>query len=126
MNRRTWWTRALLAVAALATLNAAPAPAGENTLHGARYYRRSQAYTWHGNHYHTSYGAPVALVVPPTAEMQTNYHWGVAGYRTSPIYHQYRRGYPGMVGVPGAYFRPTPQWPSDTDQFGVHYIRAPW
>lgn len=87
----------------------------------------AQVYTWHGDYYHISYGAPVALVVPPTAGMQSDYHWGVAGYRTTPIYHQFRRGYPGIIGGrPPAVFRGTPRWPSDTDQFGVYYVRGPW
>lgn len=90
-------------------------------------YSRAQMYTWHGNYYHGAYGAPVALVVPPVAGRQTDYHWGVAGYRTSPIYPQFGRGYPGyyVSGSP-AYFLPTPRWPSDTNQFGVYYVRGPW
>lgn len=86
----------------------------------------ANAYSWHGDYYHTAYGAPVALVVPPTAGNQSDYHWGVGGYRVSPIYHQFRRGYPGIVTPGGGAFRGTPRWPSDTNQFGVYYIRAPW
>lgn len=92
-----------------------------------RVRRAAQMYTWHGSYYHPAYGGPVALVVPPTAGRQADYHWGVAGYRTTPIYHQFRRGYPGvMVGGAPVYARPTPLWPSDTNQFGVYYVRAPW
>ena len=29
-------------------------------------------------------------------------------------------------GRPGTGFMPTPYWPSDTQQFGVYYIRGPW
>jgi len=83
-------------------------------------------YSWHGDYYHVSYGAPVALVVPPTAGYQTDYHWGVAGTRVTPIYHQFRRGYPGIISPGGGVFRGTPRWPSDTNQFGVYYVRAPW
>lgn len=94
---------------------------------GYRAYQRSQMYTWHGSYYHPAYGAPVALLVPPTAGRQTNYHWGVAGYRTSPIYHQFRRGYPGtFTSSSPTYALPTPLWPSDTNQFGVYPVRAPW
>ena len=38
---------------------------------------------------------PVALVVPPTAGMQSRLALGVGGTRISPIYHQFGRGYPG-------------------------------
>jgi hypothetical protein len=90
-------------------------------------YYQSQLYSWHGDYYHPAYGRPVALVVPPTAGRQTDYHWGVAGYRTTPIYHQFRRGFPGEIfGSGPTIFRPTPRWPSDTNQFGVYYVRGPW
>jgi hypothetical protein len=68
----------------------------------------------------------VALVVPPTAEVETLWGWGVGNTRIAPICHKFRRGWPG----PGSYnrgaFQPTPGWPSDTDQFGIYYIRGPW
>lgn len=100
---------------------------GCNTCTGKCAYRRSLLYTWHGDYYHPAYGAPVALVVPPTAGRMTGYHWGVAGYRTTPIYHQFRKGFPGYNGNAGrSFFKPTPLWPSDTDQFGVYYVRGPW
>ncbi|QDU95036.1 hypothetical protein [Lignipirellula cremea] len=83
---------------------------------------------WHGHYYHTDYGRPLALVVPPTASMQTKWSWGVGNTTSTPIYHQFSRQYPG--GGPfipqGAGFMPTPQWPSHTDQFGVYYMRGPW
>jgi hypothetical protein len=87
---------------------------------------RAYYYPWHGQYYHTAWGSPVALVVPPTAESQTNWHWGVSGTRTSTIRHQFRRPYPGTYDGFGTGFYPTPHWPSDTDQFGVYYIRGPW
>lgn len=81
---------------------------------------------WHGGYYHAAWGMPVALVVPPTAEFQTHWGWGVPSARATGIWHQFTRGYPG----PGVYhrgaFQPTPPWPSDTDQFGVYYVRGPW
>lgn len=85
--------------------------------------------SWHGDYYHVSYGAPLSLVVPPTAEMTTDYHWGVGGTRITPIYHQFRPGYPGYYGGGSGgrtAFLGTPRWPSDTNQFGVYYNRGPW
>jgi len=81
---------------------------------------------WHGGYYHTCYGMPVALVVPPTAELQTNWGWGVGNTRVTPIWHQFRRNYPGPAYYRDGAFRPTPAWPSDTNQFGVYYVRGPW
>ncbi len=69
----------------------------------------------------------MALVVPPTAEFTSEYGWGVPSSRVMPIYHQFRRPYPGAGAVPGsAGFMPTPVQPSDTVQFGVHPVRGPW
>jgi hypothetical protein len=82
--------------------------------------------TWHGGYYEAEWGMPVAVVVPPTAEKQVNYAWGVGSTRTTPIYYQFQPGYP----IPGYYnrswFQPHPLWPSDTDQLGKYYIRGPW
>ena len=86
---------------------------------------RAQWYNWNRNYAHTDYGQPVALVVPPTANLQTNYGWGVASSRISRIDHQFQRNYPGY-GTFGGPFRPTPIWPSDTIQFGVYPVRGPW
>jgi hypothetical protein len=81
---------------------------------------------WNGSYYSVEWGMPVALVVPPTAEVQTHWGWGVGNTRVTPICSQYSPNYPG----PGIYqrgmFRPTPPWPSDTDQFGFYYVRGPW
>jgi hypothetical protein len=87
--------------------------------------RRAQWYNWNRNYAHTEYGAPVALVVPPTAQLQTNYGWGVASSRISRIDHQFQRNYPGE-GQFGGPYRSTPLWPSDTIQFGVYPVRGPW
>src|SRR5215467_13928047 len=86
---------------------------------------RAQFYNWNRNYSYTDFGAPTALVVPPTAQLQTNWGWGVASSRISRIDHQFQRNYPGsaMFGGP---FRPTPIWPSDTTQFGVYPVRGPW
>lgn len=86
---------------------------------------RAQYYNWNRNYAYTDFGAPTALVVPPTAQLQTNYGWGVASSRISRIDHQFQRNYPGN-GQFGGPFRPTPIWPSDTTQFGVYPVRAPW
>lgn len=93
-----------------------------------RYFLRSQGKSWHSTWYDPSIGRPMALVVPPTAEFTSEYSWGVPSSRVMPIYHQFRRPYPGPGAVPGAggSFLPTPNQPSDTVQFGVHPVRGPW
>ncbi len=89
--------------------------------------RQSQTYPWHGGYYDVAWGAPVALIVPPTAESQTHWGWGVGATRVTPIQHQFQRAYPGgPEGYGRGGFRPTPPWPSSTDQFGDYYIRGPW
>jgi hypothetical protein len=98
---------------------------GGNRWAQAAYYR-SQMYPWHGGYYEAAWGMPVALVVPPTAENQVKMHWGVGGTRVVPIDHQFKRDYPGEGYYDRAGFLPTPPWPSDTDQFGVYYVRGPW
>ncbi len=90
------------------------------------YAMGQQTTTWHGSYYHTGWGTPVALVVPPTAGVQTNYSWGVPSSRVSRIYPQFQRNYPGPMTTPGGPFLPTPHWPSDTNQFGVYSVRGPW
>jgi hypothetical protein len=87
--------------------------------------RRAQYYNWNRNYAYTDYGQPTALIVPPTAQLQTNWGWGVASSRISRIDHQFQRNYPGG-GPFGGPFRPTPVWPSDTVQFGVYPVRGPW
>ncbi len=93
-----------------------------------RYFLRSQGKSWHSAWYDPAEGRPIALVVPPTAEFQTQYAWGVPSSRVAPIYHQFRRPYPGPGGVGGSGggFLPTPAQPSDTVQFGVNAVRGPW
>jgi hypothetical protein len=118
---------AAAAVAALTAALAAPVEAGGHVARKeCRIISNAQSASWHGSYYHVAWGSPVALVVPPTAERQTHYGWGVGATYTTPIWHQFSRNYPG----PGAYgphaFLPTPPWPSSTDQFGVYYVRGPW
>ena len=93
-----------------------------------RYFLRSQGKSWHSVWYDPSVGRPMALVVPPTAEFTSEYSGGVPSSRVMPIYHQFRRPYPGAGAVPGAggAMLPTPNQPSDTVQFGVHPVRGPW
>lgn len=93
-----------------------------------RYFLRSQGKSWHSAWYDPAEGRPIALVVPPTAEFQTQYAWGVPSSRVAPIYHQFRRPYPGPGALPGGGggFLPTPNQPSDTVQFGVNAVRGPW
>jgi len=87
--------------------------------------RRAQQYNWHANYAHSEYGQPVALVVPPTANLQTNWSWGAPSASFSRIDHQFGRNYPGPGPFAGG-FRRTPRWPSSTHQFGVYYARGPW
>ena len=116
-----------LAVVLLASVAWTPAAtAGEGSLKGYVAARRAMIYPWHAGYYHTAWGCPVALVVPPTAENQTHWGWGVGNTRVTTIYHQFDRNFPGGGYYDRRAFRPTPNWPSDTDQFGVYYIRGPW
>jgi hypothetical protein len=118
----------LLAVAAalLATSYSGEVLAGHGSVKGRVAYRQSRTYSWHGGYYDVAWGTPVAVVVPPTAEMQSHYGWGVGATRVTPIQHQYQRNYPGVGGAGGAAFRAPPRWPSSTDQSGDYYIRGPW
>ena len=88
--------------------------------------RRAWYYDWNKNYAYTPYGQPTALVVPPTATLQTNWGWGVSSSRLQRLDHQYLRNYPGDFYGAGGPYRTTPLWPSDTTQFGVYYVRAPW
>jgi hypothetical protein len=104
-----------------------PPTAGHAENPQAYAYRQARVLPWHNGYYDIAWGEPIALVVPPNAEFQSNYGWGVGGTRVAPIYHQFGRPYPGSPGAyPPGRFLPTPHWPSDTQQFGVYYIRGPW
>jgi hypothetical protein len=119
--------RLLIATAAVAMLAAwGETSATAASLKGLIARREAPTYSWHGGYYDAAWGAPVALVVPPNAENQTHYNWGIGGTRTTPIQHQFERDYPGPGAFNRAWFRPTPPWPSSTDQFGDYYIRGPW
>jgi len=93
--------------------------------HGARW--RASLRPWHGHYKNVQYNQPIALVVPPTAELQTDYNWGAVSSRMTRINHQFQRPWPNGNWAPYGYgFFNTPPWPSDTRQFGTYYIRGPW
>jgi hypothetical protein len=98
-----------------------PTRAGE-LLHPGRH-----ATEWNTNFYDPAWGMPEALVVPPTARWQTNYAWGVGGTRLTRIRARYQAEVPAPESPynPRDY-QPTPPQPSDTQQFGVNYVRVPW
>ena len=122
----------LLALCMLALVTAAATPAAhgfDGTPYGQEARWRAAMRPWHGQFYDVAWGQPVALVVPPTAEMQTDYRWGVCGTEVTRIDHQFQRPFPGVIygsGGPYEAFLPTPHWPSHTRQFGVYYVRGPW
>ena len=120
MNRTLMITVATALLAALAVVDSAGA--FEWVGRGCRRYSDS----WHGGYYNPAWGMPVALVVPPTAEAQTHWGWGVGNTRITTICPQFKRNWPGPGQYNRGQFRPTPHWPADTDQFGVYYVRGPW
>ena len=87
--------------------------------------RRAEWYPWHGQYAHSAFGQPIALVVPPTANLKTEWGWGVGSSRISRLDHQFGRNYPGP-GPFGGNFMMTPRWPHDTTNFGVYSVRGPW
>jgi hypothetical protein len=87
---------------------------------------KARTIPWHGAYYDLQWGEPVALVVPPTAEKQTHYRWGVTHTEVTPIFHEFGRRNPGPAASGEWGFAPQPYWPSSTNQFGVYYVRGPW
>ena len=127
MNR--FWTLTLALVATFAILQARTAAAIEPTLMDRWSARFARVTPWHGNYYHTAWGQPVALLVPPHAHMQSRWGWGVCQNTIHPIHHRMVRPYAGIVqdaAASNGVYRGTPTWVSHTDQYGVSYIRAPW
>jgi hypothetical protein len=120
------WTIGGVALLLVAASLTPAALAGNGTLRGRVAYWQSQTSPWHGGYYDVAWGMPVAVVVPPTAETQTHLGWGVGATRVTPIQHQFQRAYPGPGQYDRSCFRPTPVWPSSTDQSGDYYIRGPW
>jgi len=125
--RRLFLLMVLASAVAAASL-ADTASAGCNRPNSRPRYRKSQppVTSWHGWHYHSAWGMPLALLVPPTAELQTKWGWGVGNTQVVPIWPQFARDYPGPGQYDPRVFKPTPPWPSHTDQFGVYCIRGPW
>ena len=80
---------------------------------------------WNGAYGHQTTGAPIALIVPPTARTMRVFNWGVSGNTISPIHHQYSLN-PTTNNAGRGPFMKTPMYPSSTRQFGVYYIRGPW
>jgi hypothetical protein len=93
---------------------------------GARAAAVAQTTCWHRPYYYVPWGTTTALVVPPKVETQTHWGWGVGSTRVTPIHHQFQRDWPGTGAGSSGPMRPTPPWPSNTDQFGVYYVRGPW
>ena len=85
---------------------------------------RAEGHNWYANYAHTAYGRPVALVVPPTAQLQTNWSWGAASSSISRMDHQFTRNFQGSGSARA--LLTTPHWPRCTRQTGVYYIRGPW
>ncbi len=120
---------AILIVAFLAA--AVPTRAGE-FLHRGHCLTTDHYNSWGGGdgwcaaYYDPAWGMPLALVVPPTARRQSNYAWGVGGTRVNQIGAEYEAEFPGPESVYNrrAYL-PAPPQPSDTQQFGVYYVRGP-
>lgn len=74
--------------------------------------------SWNTGYAHPAYGAPVGLIVPPGARTQRDYRWGVPSSRRTRITSQFSGG-------AGGNYQAAPRWPSDTNQLGTYYIRAP-
>jgi hypothetical protein len=65
--------------------------------------------------------------VPPTVRWQTNYAWGIGGFRLNRVGAKYEFEYPGPRSAYNQrQYLPAPPQPSDTRQFGVNYVRGPW
>jgi len=87
---------------------------------------QQNVYSWHGGYQNWRWGTPTALVVPPTADYQSTYAWGVGQTRSTPIHHQFGRG--GAANTGGGNgaggFSNTPYWPHSTDNFGIYPVRG--
>ena len=92
----------LLALLAIGPASADPAlkvPMDRRGIHGDRLCCHGRDPSWSGAYADPTFGAPVALVVPPTAELQTHYGWGVGNTRITPNCPQFNRIYPGRWGL---------------------------
>ena len=89
-------------------------------------YRGRQRTEWNTNYYDPAWGMPEAVVVPPTARWQSNYAWGVGGSRLNRVRARFQAEVPGPESAYNQRdYRPAPPQPSDTQQFGVNYVRGP-
>jgi hypothetical protein len=89
-------------------------------------FRGRSSGPWNTNYYDPAWGMPQAVVVPPTARWQTNYAWGVGGSRLSRVGARFQAEAPGpMSSYNQRDYLPAPPQPSDTQQFGVNYVRGP-
>jgi hypothetical protein len=98
--------------------NGTAVPAGGTQMPGVGGYM--------GPYYDVAWGMPLTVVVPPTARTQTDYSWGVPSVRVSPItsQFQYQAQAPSSAYRMGQY-PPAPPQPSDTQQIGDYYSKAP-
>ena len=75
------------------------------------------------------FGEPLLAVRVGDAEV-TLHRQEAASLLGSPVplgsLHLMVLGPGGRGGYAPNRFLPTPNWPSDTQQFGVYYIRGPW
>ena len=79
-----------------------------------------------GPYYDVAWGMPLTIVVPPTARTQTDYSWGVPSTRISTIDSQFRYQSPAPSSAYGmGQYPPAPPQPSDTQQVGDYYGKAP-
>jgi hypothetical protein len=127
MRGPTFFSVAVLCIVAGGWLSPSQASAGDpQAMFQTWSYNAQMNRPWHGGYNQMTYGQPLALVVPPTADMRSTHSWGVSQNLMYPVPHQFGRNatYPGAA-APGS-FRNTPNWPSHTDQFGVYYVRGPW
>ncbi len=115
----------VVALAAAALACAGRAQAYDETHHGHNARWRASLRPWHGRWYNVQYGQPVAVVIPPTAELTTDYAWGSVASRMTRNDHQFQRPWPNGYWTPYG-FMPMPAVPSDTRQNGYYYIRGPW
>ena len=81
---------------------------------------------WNAGYYDVAWGMPMAVVVPPIAHKQSNYHWGVGGYRVDHVGAQFYSECPGPASLYNQrWYMPAPPQPSDTAQMGDYYVRGP-
>lgn len=85
----------------------------------------TQCSPWNGPYYSPEWGAPAALVVPPTVRTTTSLGSTLGGSHTNYVCPQFRRDYPADSIYQGN-FQPAPIWPTDTQQMGYYYVRGPW